>query len=42
MKYDISAIQKELEQKADNDLITYKLDVIMQDIDEIKKTLKGE
>ena len=40
MQYDIDAIKKELELKADNDIITYKLDVIMQDIAEIKETLK--
>ena len=28
------------EMRADRNLITYKLDIIMQDIDEIKKTLK--
>jgi hypothetical protein len=40
MQYDIDMIKKELELKADNDIITYKLDVIMQDIAEIKETLK--
>jgi hypothetical protein len=40
MQYDIDAIKKQLELKADNDIITYKLDVIMQDIAEIKETLK--
>ena len=40
MQYDIDIIKKELELKADNDIITYKLDVIMQDIAEIKETLK--
>ena len=40
MQYDIDAIKKELELKADSDIITYKLDVIMQDISEIKETLK--
>ena len=47
MQYDIDIIKKDLELKADKkdvnadrNLITYKLDIIMQDIDEIKKTLK--
>ena len=47
MQYDIDAIRKELESKAnvrevvaDRELIAYKLDVIMQDIEEIKQTLK--
>ena len=47
MQYDIDAIRKELENKAnvrevvaDRELIAYKLDVIMQDIEEIKQTLK--
>lgn len=47
MKADVSSIKKELELKidtrqyeADEDLVNYKLDVIMQDIDEIKKILK--
>ena len=40
MQYDIDAIKKELELKADSNIITYKLDVIMQDIAEIKETLK--
>ena len=47
MKADISSIKKELEvkvdhrdYKADRNLITYKLDVIMQDISEIKQILK--
>tara|TARA_R100001015_G_C4582272_1_gene138631 strand:+ start:280 stop:516 length:237 start_codon:yes stop_codon:yes gene_type:complete len=47
MQYDIDAIRKELESKAnvrevvaDRELIAYKLDVIMQDIAEIKQTLK--
>ena len=47
MQYDIDAIRKELESKAnvrevvaDRELIAYKLDVIMQDIAEIKETLK--
>tara|TARA_R100000544_G_C2166847_1_gene30328 strand:- start:60 stop:296 length:237 start_codon:yes stop_codon:yes gene_type:complete len=47
MKYDIDIIKENLktkvnasELKLDNNLITYKLDVIMQDIEEIKQTLK--
>jgi len=47
MKADINSIKKELEvkvdhrdYKADRNLITYKLDVIMQDISEIKQILK--
>ena len=47
MKYDVDMIKKDLNFKADKremrediNLITYKLDIIMQDIDEIKKTLK--
>ena len=47
MKYDVDMIKKDLdfkadkrEMRADRNLITYKLDIIMQDIDEIKKTLK--
>lgn len=40
MKYDIDAIKKEIDLKADENLINYKLDVIMQDITEIKQTLK--
>tara|TARA_Y100000289_G_C3820005_1_gene98192 strand:+ start:84 stop:317 length:234 start_codon:yes stop_codon:yes gene_type:complete len=47
MQYDVKAIQKELDLKAnkrdliaDRQLITYKLDVIMRDIEEIKQTLK--
>ena len=47
MKADISSIKKELELKvdereftSDRNLITYKLDVIMQDIAEIKQILK--
>ena len=47
MQYDIDIIRKELELKADKreidadrNLITYKLDIIMQDIAEIKQTLK--
>ena len=49
MKYDVDMIKKDLdfkadkrEMRADRSLITYKLDIIMQDIDEIKKTLKEE
>tara|TARA_R100000315_G_C5220566_1_gene132510 strand:- start:134 stop:367 length:234 start_codon:yes stop_codon:yes gene_type:complete len=47
MKYDVDMIRKELETKADTrevtadrELITYKLDVMMQDIAEIKQILK--
>ena len=47
MQYDIDIIKKDLEYKADKkdvnadrNLITYKLDIIMQDIEEIKQTLK--
>lgn len=47
MQYDIDIIKKDLELKADKkdvnadrNLITYKLDIIMQDIEEIKQTLK--
>ena len=47
MQYDIDVIRKELELKADKreviadrNLITYKLDIIMEDIAEIKQTLK--
>ena len=47
MQYDIDAIRKELEMKAnirdvsaDRELITYKLDVMMEDIAEIKQILK--
>ena len=47
MKADINSIKKELEvkvdyrdYKSDRNLITYKLDVIMQDIAEIKQILK--
>jgi hypothetical protein len=47
MKYDVNMIKKNLELKADKrelnadrNLITYKLDVIIQDIEEIKQTLK--
>ena len=47
MQYDINVIKEELELKAykremiaDRNLITYKLDVMMQDIAEIKQILK--
>ena len=47
MKYDVNILKKELDLKADKrqvvadrQLIAYKLDVIMQDIAEIKETLK--
>ena len=47
MKADISSIKKELELKvdereftADRNLLIYKMDVIMQDISEIKQILK--
>ena len=47
MKSDISSIKKELELKvdereftADRNLLIYKMDVIMQDISEIKQILK--
>lgn len=47
MKSDVSSIKKQLELKidkrqyeADENLVNYKLDVIMQDIDEIKQILK--
>jgi hypothetical protein len=47
MKADVSSIKKELEMKidtraynADRNLLTYKLDVIMEDIAEIKQMLK--
>ena len=47
MQYDIDIMKKELELKADKremvadrNLITYKLDVMMQDIAEIKQILK--
>ena len=47
MQYDIDIMRKELELKADKremdadrNLITYKLDVMMQDIAEIKQILK--
>jgi len=47
IQYDVDMIRKELETKAsirdvsaDRELITYKLDVMMQDITEIKQILK--
>ena len=47
MQYDIDLLKKVLDLKADErqvvadrELIAYKLDVIMQDIEEIKQTLK--
>ena len=40
MKYDINSLQKELKTKADKELITYKIDVMMEDITEIKEILK--
>ena len=47
MQYDVNLIKKELDLKADKrqivadrQLITYILDIIMQDIAEIKETLK--
>jgi len=47
MQYDIDVMRKELDLKADKremdadrNLITYKLDVMMQDIAEIKQILK--
>tara|TARA_R100000734_G_C3303439_1_gene93961 strand:+ start:298 stop:534 length:237 start_codon:yes stop_codon:yes gene_type:complete len=47
MKYDVDLLKKELELKADKreviadrNLITYKLDVMMEDIAEIKQILK--
>ena len=47
MKYDIDVMRKDLELKvdkreldADRNLITYKLEVMMQDIAEIKQILK--
>ena len=47
MRYDIEVMQESLDLKAnkrdlaaDRVLITYKLDVIIQDIEEIKQTLK--
>jgi len=47
IRYDIGVIEETLEFKADKrqinadrELIAYKLDIIMQDIEEIKQTLK--
>jgi|TARA_R110000803_G_scaffold170386_1_gene233409 hypothetical protein len=40
MQYDIDAIKRDLKFKADKELITYKLDVMMEDITEIKQILK--
>lgn len=47
MQYDIDAIKRDMEMKAnkrdvaaDRELITYKLDILMQDITEIKQILK--
>jgi len=47
MQYDVEVMRKELDLKAnkrdliaDRNLIAYKLDVIMEDINEIKQTLK--
>ena len=40
MKYDINALKSQLDKKADKELITYKLDVMMEDIAEIKQILK--
>ena len=40
MKYDINALKSQLHKKADKELITYKLDVMMEDIAEIKEILK--
>ena len=47
MQYDIDAIKRDMEMKAnkrdvnaDRELITYKLDILMQDIAEIKQILK--
>ncbi len=47
IQYDVDMIKKDLEFKADKkdvnadrNLIAYKLDIIMQDIEEIKQTLK--
>tara|TARA_R110002072_G_scaffold102943_1_gene225996 strand:- start:270 stop:434 length:165 start_codon:yes stop_codon:yes gene_type:complete len=40
MKYDVDAIKRDLELKADKELIAYKLDVMMEDITEIKQLLK--
>lgn len=40
MRYDIDLIEEKLDLKADRELIDYKLDIIIQDIAEIKQTLK--
>ena len=40
MKYDINALKTQLNAKADKQLIEYKLDVMMEDIAEIKEILK--
>jgi|TARA_B100001939_G_C16906347_1_gene602504 hypothetical protein len=40
MKYDINALKAQLNAKADKELIEYKLDVMMEDIAEIKEILK--
>jgi hypothetical protein len=40
MKYDINALKAQLNTKADKELIEYKLDVMMEDIAEIKEILK--
>jgi len=40
MKYDINTLKAQLNEKADKELIEYKLDVMMQDIAEIKEILK--
>ena len=40
MKYDINALKVQLNEKADKQLIEYKLDVMMEDIAEIKEILK--
>jgi len=42
MKYDINALKAQLNAKADKELIEYKLDVMMEDIAEIKEILKEE
>ena len=49
MKYDVDLLKEELELKADKreviadrNLITYKLDVMMEDIAEIKQKLKED
>ena len=40
MKYDINALKTQIDAKADKELIEYKLDVMMEDIAEIKEILK--